>query len=115
MVAYKATKSAHFHYKIFAVQKSVLTFPWRKKNRNRFWFNVIKLTPLRQKTAPCLLQNKQRAVKFYLCLEFVFRNFFALCLRLADALKNFEVRISYQWSPLGPVLELHSFTALISA
>ena len=22
--------------------------------------------------------------------------------------KNFEVRISYQWSPLGPVLELHS-------
>ena len=29
--------------------------------------------------------------------------------------KLIEVRISYQWSPLGLVLELHSFTALISA
>ena len=39
------------------------------------------------------------------------KGFFALCLPPVDALKNFEVRISYQWSPLGLVLELHSFTA----
>ena len=36
MVAFKATKSVPFHYKIFAVQKSVLTFPWRKKKSQPF-------------------------------------------------------------------------------
>ena len=37
MVAYKATKSTPFHYKFFAVQKSVLILPWLKIARNRFW------------------------------------------------------------------------------